>query len=119
MGGGLFVVCMCMSSHSGWFVGISPVGFRCVESLPAVCIHKMLQVYIEYPSRSTSLPPTLLPLPSSPAPSLLIVRGSEYEEAVSNLMAMGFERDQVVRALHASFNNPDRAVEYLMSVSPC
>ena len=48
MGGGLFVVCTCMSSHSGWFVGISPVGFRCVESLPAVCIHKMLQVYTEY-----------------------------------------------------------------------
>lgn len=59
-----------------------------------------------------------LPLPLlPPLPHLLIVRGSEYEEAVTNLMAMGFERDQVVRALHASYNNPDRAVEYLMNVS--
>ena len=45
------------------------------------------------------------------------VRGSEYEQAITGLMAMGYERSAVVRALHASFNNPNRAVEYLVNVS--
>jgi hypothetical protein len=48
--------------------------------------------------------------------ALNIVKGEEYNAAIANLMEMGFEREAVVRALRASFNNPDRAVEYLMTV---
>lgn len=45
------------------------------------------------------------------------VTGDVLQQAIASMVEMGFEREQVQRALRASYNNPDRAVEYLMSVS--
>lgn len=47
-----------------------------------------------------------------------MVTGSDYETMVSELMSMGYEKEQVQAALRASYNNPHRAVEYLLTGIP-
>lgn len=53
---------------------------------------------------------------SSADPGFVI--GAQRNEAVERIMEMGYEREQVDRALRAAFNNPDRAVEYLLMGIP-
>lgn len=65
--------------------------------------------------------------PETPAPanenpqqpgdsSTSFISGSALETSVNEMVSMGFPREQVQRAMRASFNNPHRAVEYLMTV---
>lgn len=91
------------------------------------------------PAPAATAPPTTTPAPApvaaaAPAPAEApaaaapaaptdyqsaasnLVVGPEFEAMVANLMALGFPHERVVQALRASFNNPDRAAEYLFTV---
>lgn len=61
---------------------------------------------------TTATPPT----PSNA--ETILFQGSEYGRMVQNIVDMGYERSAVTQALRASFNNPDRAVEYLITGIP-
>jgi len=55
--------------------------------------------------------------PTTGGPSSGFLTGPALATAINNIVDMGFPREEVQRAMRASFNNPDRAVEYLMTVS--
>jgi len=44
------------------------------------------------------------------------VAGQEFEAAITNMISMGFPREECVAAMKAAFNNPERAIDYLLNV---
>jgi hypothetical protein len=49
-----------------------------------------------------------------------LVSGNNLEQTIQNILDMGggtWDRDTVVHALRAAYNNPERAIDYLYSVS--
>ena len=75
------------------------------------------------PAPSAPAPPTApVPAPASAAQTTQsatgdFLTGDTLQSTIQNMMEMGFEREQVVRALSASYNHPERAVEDLFNVS--
>uniref|UniRef100_A0A3Q0S3F2 UV excision repair protein RAD23 n=1 Tax=Amphilophus citrinellus TaxID=61819 RepID=A0A3Q0S3F2_AMPCI len=69
------------------------------------------------PTPAPAPAPAAVPIPSGEAKEESMT-GAEYEAMLTEIMSMGYERERVVAALRASFNNPHRAVEYLLTGIP-
>ena len=54
---------------------------------------------------------------SSPMTGVPQESPSEYDGAIQHMVMMGFAEEQVKAAMRAAFNNPERAVEYLLDPS--
>ena len=93
--------------------GMSPLHRK---STPAAAVPQPPNAPVLTPAQ----PAATAAAPAEPARAInddsTFVRGEQYQNTIANMMEMGFERDQVVKALRAAFNHPDRAVEYLFNV---
>jgi hypothetical protein len=71
------------------------------------------------PAAAQQAPGTPSPAPASDRrfddPSALTM-GTERDAAIANMESMGFARADIDAAMRAAFFNPDRAVEYLLTV---
>ena len=82
---------------------------------------------VQAPQSAENKQQATLPTQATPAPvseaavvpqesDASLVTGSALQTAVANMVEMGFPKDQVMLAMRAAFNTPDRAAEYLMTV---
>jgi UV excision repair protein RAD23 len=70
------------------------------------------------PAQLTATVPSAAPTTQPTTAAGDFLTGGALQSTIDNIMEMGFEREQVIRALRASYNNADRAVEYLFNGIP-
>eukprot|EP00299_Pterocystis_sp_00344_P015617 c780_g1_i1.p1 GENE.c780_g1_i1~~c780_g1_i1.p1 ORF type:complete len:341 (+),score=70.06 c780_g1_i1:42-1025(+) len=77
------------------------------------------------PSTPVPAPQPVTPVSAQPATPTTpltstadMVVGPELQATIQQMCDMGFEREQCIRALRAAYNNPDRAMQYLLDGIP-
>ncbi|KAG9007068.1 hypothetical protein FRB90_009573 [Tulasnella sp. 427] len=95
------------------------------DQVPPAPVPAPAEPAIQPPASTASTTTTTTPGTAAPAAEMpafgdmsAFVTGSALQTSISNLVEMGFPQDQVLAAMRASYNNPDRAVEYLMTGIP-
>jgi UV excision repair protein RAD23 len=91
-----------------------PAAAAAVEPAPSAPATEGAPMAVDPPAYTPAVPSAA----AQPAfgQSTSFLSGEALQSTINNMVEMGFPRDQVLRALRVSYNNPDRAVEYLMSV---
>lgn len=92
-----------------------------VEPTPAAAPAAASETPTPVSSPATAISPAAVPVeqPSGPfGPTSSFVTGEHLQTSINNMIEMGYPREEVMRALRASYNNPDRAVEYLLTGIP-
>jgi len=93
----------------------TPVAPNAPGPAPASSAPSTTEAETPAPSNTTSTSTSAQAESSDSSSSFLA--GSALETSINEMVSMGFPKEQVMKALRASFNNPHRAVEYLMNVS--
>ncbi|KAK9247149.1 XPC-binding domain-containing protein [Lipomyces tetrasporus] len=126
-----FIVCMVSKKKSAT---AAPAAEGSTSAVPATPVPAPVSTPAA-PVPSTPAPPATAvpsetpvvptPTPASSAPGSsgfndpsAFSTGSARQAAIDNMIEMGYEREEVEKAMRAAFNNPDRAVEYLLTGIP-
>jgi len=64
---------------------------------------------------TTTTTPASASLNTTEVAESTLLTGTALESSITELISLGFSREQVMRALNRSFHNADRAAEYLLS----
>lgn len=66
-------------------------------------------------SETTTAPASDSTVRTSESAESALLTGTALDSSITELMSLGYSREQVMRALNASYHNADRAAEYLLS----